>query len=1101
MPLPIPAPILKRQRRAPLAALPVELRRPYAYAYASNKDVGGALLLAGPAAAVLGTSDADMSARAVISTIDRDRVGDEMVPEGCVLDHYRKSPVVFFGHQSVPIPVGLAEHPRTKLLAVEIEPGQRVIATCYFHQASHEGPQFFELVKAGVLRSTSIGFNPLAEPRRLSPIPGNLYTGYRYEKWELLEFSWVGVGANPYCGIVREYLSRGTIAGEKISPQLRKSLEPLAEPQKVWSNGTGKGWFSSFFGRCDRDDEGHCKPEGGGESGKKPEEGKKPEGKPEGKKPEGSDNKLGSKPTNRPTAEVQELSKKYLGGDFNNASLLTGAPGGSTIRLREVNGKLYISVKNEELVVCTRIVGVDSSGKKYIKNEEFALSEKGTGRGTEIFAFQVEQASKHGFAYLTCSAVGGEEANGHYTWPRLGYDQSLESVAKQSKRDAEIVDRASKLFPDAKSVLDIMSTKNGRDWWKENGADMAHATFDLSKGSRSQKILAAYLEERKTKKKEYPHAGRNRTERGGRSRSGASLGKTGQGKRERGKRIVGRRVKVKGDWEEGKHPRTDDGKFGSGGKPGESDSPSQSSQDWSEHAEPELSETYTAGLNEDPKATTEEDLAAALKDLGKDEGYDVTILYNPDEEWFEVWDVETAKEQLGEGDEGTEVYSRKNPESGEWETGTDDQFYKQDHPEEFEDDDEDGNGNEKRLYRSQAERVILSAHKRLQKRVTAMKRYGIPQRKLSEGSGTDGGYVEEEHHEERPSVASAIAKAMEESGAEGDEAHYHEGEKSCHHKHAPDADPEHLEKCMKSLSAIEGVENVHQSDKDPEGEGWEKAYPVEPQAERHEAEMPEEEMETKKRFLRQLPKSIRKEAAKAVGISPDDPGIGKEDAEDLGAVEEEPIDMPHGAACALHCLEFLREVIPTLEPEVEKFFSDLLERVEKWAVKRYPDADMGIEAVEAETEPEAEPFAGEETEEEEEAEATEPAPAEAEEDEMTEKEEEEETEEALDKYSGKKGFKTKRLSRKGLAVVKEAADHLDDMSKLEEGQFGRTHKAACRMHSKELNDLHKGLTGEEEEPEEKSLDLAAVGKALSELKEQQEKMNGTYFRATGRRLA
>ena len=234
--------ILKRAAPWPSFVAPPPERRHFAY---PRKDAVGLVAVA-PGSRFLAVDEKAMSATAVIATADQDRAGDVVVPAGCNLAKYRLNPVVFFGHQSIPFPVGTSEDGSGNL-CVSVEPS-RVKATCFFHQATKEAVQVFDLVRLGVLRCTSVGFNPISEPIPMPRIKGEIYPGqhgrpgdsslgFRYDQWELLEWSWVGIPSNPYCGILREHLSKNRLAGEPIAPLLRKHLEPLAEPKKVWSPG------------------------------------------------------------------------------------------------------------------------------------------------------------------------------------------------------------------------------------------------------------------------------------------------------------------------------------------------------------------------------------------------------------------------------------------------------------------------------------------------------------------------------------------------------------------------------------------------------------------------------------------------------------------------------------------------------------------------------------------------------------------------------------------------------------------------------------------------------------------------------------------------
>lgn len=87
--------------------------------------------------------------------------------------------------------------------------------------------------------------------------------------------------------------------------------------------------------------------------------------------------------------------------------------------------------------------------------------------------------------------------NGIYTWPLMGFDQSLDSLAHKK---AKLVAKVLAKYPRAKSVSDVMTTKRGPAWWKKNGSGLADARFDLTEGSRSRTMLTEYLAERKQRK-------------------------------------------------------------------------------------------------------------------------------------------------------------------------------------------------------------------------------------------------------------------------------------------------------------------------------------------------------------------------------------------------------------------------------------------------------------------------------------------------------------------------------------------------------------------------------------------------------------------------
>lgn len=192
---------------------------PRNYAFPLRKDLLG---YADSRSGLLSANESTMAATFVISTNVQDRDGDIVVPDGFQLENYKRNPCVFFNHQEWPVPIGLAESPDGQSGIIVKE--DRVIGTCYFDQEDADAEFIFDKVSRGLLRTTSIGFIPLAG-ERLSEVsrPGRghegkdiQFPGWRFDKIELLEFSIVAVPSNPEALIVGR--------GQKISERLRKSL-------------------------------------------------------------------------------------------------------------------------------------------------------------------------------------------------------------------------------------------------------------------------------------------------------------------------------------------------------------------------------------------------------------------------------------------------------------------------------------------------------------------------------------------------------------------------------------------------------------------------------------------------------------------------------------------------------------------------------------------------------------------------------------------------------------------------------------------------------------------------------------------------------------
>ncbi len=200
--------------------------------------------------------EGEMSAKFIVSTPCKDRMGDIVIPRGCLkrLANYQRNPVAFFSHRSTEIPIGTTRRSPTSPVEVEVLDDQ-IIAKIYFHGLTAESELIFKLVKAGVLRATSIGFIPhiaalireqddedqddkngLGEhliyfgDNRVKQFPS-----LRFHDWELTEISVVPVPANPEA--LSMHLSRGHIEGQIITPSIRKGLESYATPLPIWSPG------------------------------------------------------------------------------------------------------------------------------------------------------------------------------------------------------------------------------------------------------------------------------------------------------------------------------------------------------------------------------------------------------------------------------------------------------------------------------------------------------------------------------------------------------------------------------------------------------------------------------------------------------------------------------------------------------------------------------------------------------------------------------------------------------------------------------------------------------------------------------------------------
>jgi GNAT superfamily N-acetyltransferase len=150
----------------------------------------------------------------------------------------------------------------------------------------------------------------------------------------------------------------------------------------------------------------------------------------------------------------------------------------------------------------------DNQDRLKISNQQFFIrpSAQGKNVGTKVLAKQVFNAKKQGVDYITTfaggigSAHGPQHAtNGYYTWPRLGYDTPISLIGTGSSNEMKelgikVRRKIKYKWPKAKTLQDVIRTKEGREWWKENGVGSPMQFFLTGeKAPRNMKILNAYL--------------------------------------------------------------------------------------------------------------------------------------------------------------------------------------------------------------------------------------------------------------------------------------------------------------------------------------------------------------------------------------------------------------------------------------------------------------------------------------------------------------------------------------------------------------------------------------------------------------------------------
>ena len=127
---------------------------------------------------------ADRLISVTVSTAGVDRDNDTVDPAGWQLENFKRNPVVLFAHDYSALPVG-------RCPSISVMNGKLVASVEFPPSGMYPfADTVYDMVKAGFLNATSVGFKPLdSEP--------NDHGGVHFLQTELLEFSIVPIPSNP----------------------------------------------------------------------------------------------------------------------------------------------------------------------------------------------------------------------------------------------------------------------------------------------------------------------------------------------------------------------------------------------------------------------------------------------------------------------------------------------------------------------------------------------------------------------------------------------------------------------------------------------------------------------------------------------------------------------------------------------------------------------------------------------------------------------------------------------------------------------------------------------------------------------------------------
>lgn len=178
----------------------------------------GAFARVSPYTVKLAADPGAMTLLSVISTIDKDRAGDVIVPAGLRnAEEYLQNPVVLWAHNRLTVPpIGTCQR-------LEVQP-DRIVAETKFAQGVPLAEDLFRLYEQGILRGWSIGFVPL-KARLLPEAEGR--RGLLVEEWDLLEYSAVPIPENP--GALTVAIQKGIVHDERLREWLAQiPADPFA---------------------------------------------------------------------------------------------------------------------------------------------------------------------------------------------------------------------------------------------------------------------------------------------------------------------------------------------------------------------------------------------------------------------------------------------------------------------------------------------------------------------------------------------------------------------------------------------------------------------------------------------------------------------------------------------------------------------------------------------------------------------------------------------------------------------------------------------------------------------------------------------------------
>ena len=188
-------------------------------------------------------------------------------------------------------------------------------------------------------------------------------------------------------------------------------------------------------------------------------------------------------------ADARRVAVELFGSPISGRDLagLAGSPGEAEVEVGVCRGNLTVEISDPGHRIYRGVVRISHAGGGLVLTVEalhiHSPSMQGRGLGLSIFARQLQTARRLGIKRIETKAGRRGNENGYYSWPRYGFDGPLPRW---------LISRLPPPLLFAQSILDIMDSPMGRQWWLLYGGTV-DVVFDVRRGSRSSRTFDRYI--------------------------------------------------------------------------------------------------------------------------------------------------------------------------------------------------------------------------------------------------------------------------------------------------------------------------------------------------------------------------------------------------------------------------------------------------------------------------------------------------------------------------------------------------------------------------------------------------------------------------------